>query len=161
MFQTEVVIFTLESVISISTNASGFLQSYRVLLIVQQSPHCEIIISLAFYVLLYHSCKHKSVTSQTMDSFHIKQFKFLKINSDLEGFFFDWVGFRVWKVSNIDFRRAVVKCIFCNRKQICEITGMQGLTLSLYIYIYYEGQRDLSCELQKSILYCIYHDFLF
>lgn len=95
MFQTEVVIFTLESVISISTNASGFLQSYRVLLIVQQSPHCEIIISLAFYALLYHSCKHKSVTSQTMDSFHIKQFKFLKINSDLEGFFFDWVGFRV------------------------------------------------------------------
>lgn len=45
MFQTKAVIFTLESVISISANVSGFLQSYRALLIVQQRPLCNIIIN--------------------------------------------------------------------------------------------------------------------
>lgn len=86
MVQTEVVIFTLESVISTSTNVSGFLQSYRRLLIVQQILHCEIIIMLAFYIQLHQDYKH--VTSQIMDSIHIKQFKFKKKNK-LEGCFFD------------------------------------------------------------------------
>lgn len=85
MVQTEVVIFTLESVISTSTNVSGFLQSYRRLLIVRQILHCEIIIMLAFYMQLHQD--HKHVTSQIMDSIHRKQLKFKKKNK-LEGCFF-------------------------------------------------------------------------
>lgn len=78
MVQTEAVIFTLESVISTSTNVSSFLHLCRGLLIEQQLAHSEMRIMLAFCMQLYQDYKHLSVTSQIMDSIYVKQFTLKK-----------------------------------------------------------------------------------
>lgn len=44
----------------------------------QQISYCEIIIRLALYIQLHHDYEHQSVTSQVMDSIHIKQFRLKK-----------------------------------------------------------------------------------